>query len=413
MNATIENVTIAHRHLAAAVRSALLAVPKNHHKRILRNVRVTCHDGGAVGVYATDLDTRVVVEIGDTDAEAIAKTLVPAHVAAAIAKVKDVAAFAVHDGGIEAFGATMPTDDVSEFPRLNPSLDCPSAATVHMRMIRLIAEHVATAADEESSRYSLGGVLLERRPSVDPYTLHAVGTDGRRLHVASCRDDRSGGGELGAIVPVAAFEAFRRAVGFVAASLAGKGGRAAETMADTAYATIRVLPDDAERRAVGDYGAATAELRWAHCGVCVTVTTRTFDGRYPRWRDCCPIGATTMPPVYCPMPETAQQVKDAARVTTEQDKGVRLAGGRLSARGHDGASFDAPFVGTGAETAAALLDPRFWLAAIEGVAAVTSVPVPMHVIDAGKSAITFVGNGGLTPDVGEIGFTAIVMPIGQ
>lgn len=411
MTATMEAVTIASRHLAAAVRSAGLVIPKRHHRAILRNARVTLHDGDGVGVYATDLSISVAVTIGDVNADAVADALLPPHVASAVAKAKGDATVAIHDGVIEAFGASIPGGDATEFPLMAPWLEGSPAARLPMRMFRLMDEHVSAACDQETSRYSLGGVLIERRPKIDPYSVHAIGTDGRRMHVASCRDDRSGGGELGVIVPVDAITTFRRAVGFMAASLAGKGGRAAETLANSAYADIRFAADDDHQRAIGDYGAGTLELRWRQDGVCVTVTARTFAGRFPRWRDCIPADAFAVSPVYCPMPETERQVRDAARVTTEQAKAVRLAGGRITARGHDGASFDAAFVGTGGDSVTVGLDPRFWVAALDGVAAVTSVPVRMHVVDGGKTAVTFSGNGGLTPDVGEIGFTAVVMPI--
>lgn len=421
MNATMETVTIADSCLAAAVKAVGGIIPKRSQKPILTNVKLTATAAG-FHVYATDLETQVSVTIGDADGTPAGETLIPVNVVAAIGKaVKSAPSLTIGQGTVETLGMTSPTDNVLEYPIGETPIDDGFAAMIPFHFIRLVDDHVSCATDDESSRYALGGVLFERL-GVDE-TLRAVGTDGRRLHVMAVasggsvdypRDQRP---ETNGIVYPHAIRQFRKAVETVAAALAGKAGKAARQCADGGLVGIKVVNGSSATIGTGDNErtvplTTTLELSWAIGGASVRVTTRCIQGRFPRWRDCFPSEMFETLPVYMPMPAAADQVKAAARVTSEMAKGVQIVGGRLTARSAEHGTYDAPFVGDVPDGVKVHLDPRFWVDAAEGAAAVNAdgAAVRMHVRDA-TSGVGFEGDCGLTPAAGRIGFAAVVMPL--
>lgn len=421
MSATMETVTIADSRLAAAVKAVGGIIPKRSQKPILANAKLTATAAG-FHVYATDLETQVAVTIGDADGTPTGETLIPVNVVAAIGKaVKSAPSLTIGQGTVETLGMTSPTDDVLEYPIGETPIDDGFAAMIPFHFIRLVDEHVSCATDDESSRYALGGVLFERL-GVDE-TLRAVGTDGRRLHVMAVasggsvdypRDQRP---ETNAIVYPHAIRQFRKAVETVAAALAGKAGKAAQIYADGGRVGVKVV--NGESATIG-HGkdertvplTTTIEFSWCAPSVTVRVSTRCVQGRFPRWRDCFPAEAFETLPCYLPMPATVEQVKAAARVTSEMNNGVQLDGGRLTARSAEHGTYDAAFVGDVPDGTKIKLDPRFWIDAAEGAAAIhgDKRPVRMHVRDE-KSGATFEGGVGLNPNDGTIGFAAVVMPL--
>jgi hypothetical protein len=415
MNATMETVTIADSRLAAAVKAVGGIIPKRSQKPILTNAKLVATAGG-FHVYATDLETQVSVTVGDAEGSPTGETLIPANVVAAIGKaVKSAPSLTIGQGTVETLGMTSPTDDMLEYPIGETPIDDGFAAMIPFGFIRLVDDHVSCATDDESSRYALGGVLFERL-GVDE-TLRAVGTDGRRLHVMAVasggsvdypRDQRP---ETNAIVYPHAIRQFRKAVETVAAALAGKAGKAAQTYADGGRVGIKVVNSGGtDSRNVPL--TTTIEFSWCAPSVTVRVSTRCVQGRFPRWRDCFPAESFETLPCYLPMPATVDQVKAAARVTSEQSKGVHLDGGRLTARSAEHGTYDAAFVGDVPDGTKIKLDPRFWADAAEGAAAIhgDKRPVRMHVRDH-ESGATFEGGVGLNPTGDAIGFAAVVMPL--
>lgn len=421
MSTTTETVTIADHRLAAAVKAVGGIIPKRSQKPILTNAKLVATADG-FRVYATDLETCVSVTIGDAAGTPTGETLIPANVVAAIGKaVKSAPSITIGDGKVETLGMTSPTEDVAEYPSPATPIDDGFAAMIPFNFLRLVDEHVSCATDDESSRYALGGVLFERFGTDE--TLRAVGTDGRRLHVMAVasggsvdypRDQRP---ETNAIVYPHAIRQFRKAVETVAAVLAGKAGKAAQRYADGHRVGVKVV--NGESATIG-HGkdkrtiplTTTIELSWCADSATVRMTARCVMGRFPRWRDCFPAEAFETLPCYLPMPATVEQVKAAARVTSEMSKGVKLDGGRLSARSAEHGTYDAAFVGDVPDGTRVTLDPRYWVDAADGTAAVQDdgTAVRMHVRD-GQSGVTFVGGPGLSPSGNTIGFAAVVMPL--
>jgi DNA polymerase-3 subunit beta len=381
--------------LAAAVKAVSAVIPgKRCPKPVLHNLRLRGMATGGIEAYASDLETAVIVRVGDCDGETVAETLVPAETAKAIAKAKGEVSITPNGETIETLGARIPVEDSMEYPAAPETIDTGFAAWLPFEAIRRMDDHITPATDNESSRYALGGILLERRDG--ERLVRAVGTDGRRLHVLTVNDGGSDEGPLAVIVYPSAVRLFRKAV----QAMAGKGGKAAAAFADGASVGVRT-------RAYPT-GGTEVEFSWAVDGCHVRAVTRVIEGRFPRWRDCFPSTAFEPAPVMIPMPAGREQIVAAARFQSEHSKGVKFAAGRLSAKSADTGEYDAAFVGTMPEHVKVKLDPAFLLDMIDGATDGRDA-VGLHVWDE-KSAASVQSGGGLEPN-GTIGFAAVLMPL--
>jgi len=390
---------IAHDKIPAAVKAVSAAIPRKTPKPILRNIRARATDRGGVEIYATDLETSLVVSLGDMDGETVATTLVPVDMAAAIGKAKGTVSIVPGGGVVESLGARSPAEDAMEYPRPPEVFDCGFAAWVPFGFVRAADEGVACATDLESSRYALGGILLERRGA----TVHAVGTDGRRLHVVSVDDGGADKADFAAIVYPRAVRLFCTAVQAMAAGIVGKGGRAAAAYCGGASVGIRVRGDD-------------VELSWVAADCHVRMVTRAVQGRFPRWRDCIPVVPFDPSPIIVPMPAGREQIVTASRFQDAMSRGVQFNGtgktATLSAQSSERGEYSAPFVGRVPEGVKIKLDPAYLLDMIDAAVAVggrDAVPLYAHPHDQ-KSGVTVKVNGGIDP-IDGVGFAAIVMPL--
>ena len=80
----------------------------------------------------------------------------------------------------------LPTSDPKEYPQHKPDEFAPIAHLPGDQFVRLMRS-VKCATDTDSSRYALGGVLLEFRGGI----LSMVSTDGRRLHASEAEIDQA------------------------------------------------------------------------------------------------------------------------------------------------------------------------------------------------------------------------------
>jgi DNA polymerase-3 subunit beta len=181
-------------------------------------------------------------------------------------------------------------------------------------LVRELVRRTVFATDNESSRYALGGVLVELTPA----GVIAVGTDGRRLATMEGPAKSQGGAppDVQPIVPARAMQLIERCL---------------------AAADAPVL-----------VAARTAEILVKTAGT--TISARLVEGRFPRWRDV--------------FPERPEAVRQAAIVTSEQSKGVDFAfeSGQLVLAGRSAESGESrvelPIDHAGA-TVRIKLDPRF------------------------------------------------------
>lgn len=284
--------TIPATELAAALRAVAPAVSPRH--ATLSHVRV-----GST-IEATNGDMRITVDVGAWDEP----VLIP-H-----ARLEQIVRTVHGDVQIErgptsvtitaARGRwTLPTADALEWP------PAPSAAAprplCHLpadQFARSVAA-VIDAADSESSRYALGGVLIAHK---GPHVAF-VATDGRRLHLATADIDQATD-DAQVIVPRAAMA--------VLARMADGAGDDGVQLSISGADIVAEFPD-------------------------VTVWARLLDGRFPSWLDVVPAHVRPRfgsdddtyqePPAHAEISagELLAAVRQAAIVTSEQSRGVEFS----------------------------------------------------------------------------------------
>ena len=304
--------------LAAALADVLRAVPQRGPKPILSNVRLG--DGLLTG---TDLEVRIDREI-DYHGDAV---LLPGHRLAAILKAATGEKVTLTPKGTSvtvqcgAGSWTLPTENAAEFPLWDAG-DLKAVCRLPADQFARAAKATVYATDSESSRYALGGVLIEVKDGNPTW----VATDGRRLSLVETETDQAVD-DSQTIVPA-------RVLAIVSGMATGDGSVQIE--------------------------ANGKEVRFSLDGS--TVTGRLVDGRYPRWRDV--VGQPEGEASVLAVADLLQAVHSAAIVTSEQSKGIDLrwtAGavvlsGRSSEYGESTVSCDLVTPGS---TSSTKVDPRF------------------------------------------------------
>lgn len=362
MTTTETMLRIAHDNLAAAVGAAVKFCPGARCPRpVLQTVLVRCDDDGTTAT-ATDLDHRVVVRLPGGEGRGVA--LVPAAAAKSMAK-SGSGCVEFCDATVSAGGITAPMDDPMEYP-CHTLLQLPAAAVLRFDVIEMIAKAVAPATDDESSRYALGGILLEDESG----RVVAVGTDGRRLHVLDAPSACEIEGTVSVIAAPRLFAGFVQAVRAVARAVTGLAGRRLDAALDASTVEIR--------RAAAEH---CVELRWSCDGAMVSVQGREIEGRFPRWRDVFPAGCMGgAGTITMPVKAGTTQMQAARRVVTDSRPGVQFAGGVVTAGSEVAGTFTAPVAGT--MTGPSIkLDPAFVIDALAAVAAVGGETAAFNVHD--------------------------------
>ena len=311
---TMDKATLLHA-VSAAARATVGAKSS---KPILQNVRIG--DGLVTG---TDLELRIDVAI----AEHCEPFLVPAERLLAILRSSSADEVELTAGktsvavrcGLGSW--TLPTEDPLEYPTWEPA-DLAAVARLPADQFARAAKATVYATDNESSRYALGGVLLEVKGG-DPTF---VATDGRRMAIVETETDQAVD-DRQVIVPARVIMA--------ASGMAGGDG------------SVQIE-------------ANASEVRFEMDGV--TVTGRLTEGRFPAWRDA--LGKPEGDAATMDVKELLAAVRSAAIVTSEQSKGVSLdwtsdtlvISGRSSEYGESIVQCPVLAAGTCSKTK---LDPRF------------------------------------------------------
>jgi len=333
--------------LLAALQSAAAVVPARSPKPVLTNVKLEAARECTV-ISATDLEVGIRIDLDGVEVLAPGAVLLPSgRLAAIVRESPPGTVFEIHtDGTASVVKAPrsefrLPAEDPLEFPSVAtfPTEACFEVATP---LVRELVRRTVFATDSESSRYALGGVLVEFTPE----GVIAVGTDGRRLAKMQGPARIQGGTAAAAqpIVPARAMQLIERCLG---------------------GADQPVL-----------IAARPAEILVKTAGT--TISARLVDGRFPRWRD-----------VFPERPEAAKvqiisgpllaAVRQAAIVTSEQSKGVDFSfePGQLVLMGRSAESGESrvelPIDHAGA-TVRIKLDPRFvvdFLRVLDGAVNVT------------------------------------------
>ncbi len=367
---TATGTTLTTQTLRAALAVVLRAVPTRGTKPIMQNVRLG--DGLLTG---SDLEIRIDREI-DYHGEPM---LLPAHRLSAIlrAATGDEVYLTSKDSTVTvrcgAGSWTLPTEDVAEYPVWEPE-DLKALCRLPADQFGRAAKATTYAADSESSRYSLGGVLLDVTPTDDGSMQHWVATDGRRLACVETESDQA-----------------------VDASETIVPGRLMAAVASLATGDGLVEID-----------ANTKEIRFIIKGAkpetprC-TVTGRLLEGSFPRWRDV--VGEPEGKPSVIDCVELLQAVNAAAIVTSEQSKGVTLnwTSGTLVLAGRSSEYGESlchcPTIAAGT-TASTRLDPTYMAQFLSHLPADEEPHVSLYVKDAESRVLLKCGT-----------YTGVIMPL--
>jgi DNA polymerase-3 subunit beta len=325
-------VTCDREPLLSAFQTAAAVVPSRSPKPILQNIKLEVSESGAI-LLATDLEIGIRIHVPGIQIDVPGSAILPLSRFGSILRESNDDTLRLEADG----QATIVRGERSEFklPAENPQ-EFPSVADftetayheLPARALRETIRRTIFATDNESSRYALGGVLLEMGPD----KITAVGTDGRRLAKMEVPARSQGGHQSGdnmTIVPTKAMQLIER------------------TLSD----------GDAEIQI-----AARANEILVR-GPRATIYSRLVEGRFPKWRDVFPQRAgtakidLTVGPLY-------SAVRQAAIVTSEESRGVDfnfesgtlVLSGRVAEVGQSRVelpiAYDGPAV-------AIMLDPRY------------------------------------------------------
>lgn len=284
-------ITCQRDSLTQAFALAASIAPARSPKEILQNVKVTAA-GGRLTLTATDMEVGIRLELEDgVEIETEGTALLPVQRTMAI--LRESSDEQIHletdDSGIRVKGSRskyrLPGNNPDEFPAV-AGFDEDKYHVLATRLFREMVKRTVFATDPESSRYALGGVLLELEES----TVTAVGTDGRRLARMEGTGESIGGHHTtgsSTIVPTRAIQLMERA-------LSDKD----ETV-DVAARNNDLL------------------LRTSRA----TIYSRLVEGRYPNWRQVLPKRENaiqldmTVGPLFAAL-------RQAAIVTDQESRGI-------------------------------------------------------------------------------------------
>lgn len=295
-------VTCNREKLLSAFQTAAAVAPSRSPKPILQNVKFEI-SGDTPMLIATDLEVGVRVVVAGVDVHTPGSAVLPVGRFGSILRESsdDVLQLEADPQGSVVRGSRsefkLPGENPAEFPSVagfneEKYIELPS------RVLHELIRRTLFATDNESSRYALGGVLLE----MSEHQIIAVGTDGRRL---------------------AKMEAAVKSVGG-----AGASDQPTIVPAKALQLIDRTLSDDANVQVAARQNDILIRTSRA------TIYSRLVEGRFPKWRDVFPRRPDATR-IDLPVGPFFSAVRQAAIVTSEESKGVdfSFAGGTLTLTG--------------------------------------------------------------------------------
>ncbi|MEM9587289.1 MAG: DNA polymerase III subunit beta [Planctomycetota bacterium] len=209
-------ITCQRESLTNAFGLAAGIAPQRSPKEILQNVKFTA-SGDKLVLTATDMEVGIRLELDEgVEIENEGTALMPVQrINAILRECNDESlTFETTDSGITVSGAQsrfqIPSGNPDEFPAVE-GFEESKYHVIPTRLFREMVKRTVFATDAESSRYALGGVLLEMTES----DVLAVGTDGRRLARMAGKGESVGEHKTvgtNTIVPTRAMQLMERAV---------------------------------------------------------------------------------------------------------------------------------------------------------------------------------------------------------
>jgi DNA polymerase III subunit beta len=367
-------VTCEREKLLHAFQTAASVAPTRSPKPILQNLKLEVSQDKAM-LMGTDLEVGIRMEVPGICVEAPGTLILPISRFLSILRESSDEKLNVESDGRKTLvrGARsefqLPSENPDEFPVI-VAFEEEKYHEMPARLFREVVRRTVFATDNESSRYALGGVLMEMTP--DKVT--AVATDGRRLARQECPATAVAEHQTGdrtTIIPSRAMQLLDRALGD------------SEDNIQLAARENDVL---------------------ARCGR-TTIYSRLVEGRFPKWRDVFPRRENTIKVQLTVGPFWAA-VRQAAIVTSEERRGVGFTFGdcKLTLAAH-GAEYgeshvEMPIAYDGAEVPITL-DPRYlndFLRVLEPDANLT-----LELRDAESAAVIY----------SEDGYAYVIMPLAR
>lgn len=273
----------------AAMQLVSAVVPTRTPKDILKNVKLIAVDG-TVTLIATDQEIGIRYEVPGVEADTGGEILLPtSRVISILRELQDdgVTIEATSDQIKISSGTSefkLASEDAAEFPPV-ASFDGDEWYTVPGKSLKEMIRRTAFATDVESTRYALGGVLME----IEAAKMTLAATDSRRLAVVESPVTANGGvkpPETNPVVPTKAMTLVERTISDD------------ETGVDISVRDNEVL------------------IRSGRA----TIYSRLVEGRFPRYADVIPKTSTEKVDLVTAPFHGA--IRQAQIVTNEESRGV-------------------------------------------------------------------------------------------
>ena len=272
-----------------AFQTAASAVPARTPKDVLRNVYMHLGSTG-VELVGTDQEVAIRYQVDGVTSTSTGEALLPTGRVSSILRELPDGQFEIivdeQSLTIKASGSQfrLSSEDPRDFPPV-PEFDVADYFRIPSTVFRQIIRRTSFATDVESTRYALGGLLLE----FDDGRVTVAATDSRRLAVATALCETEGSPkapEKTTVVPTRAMALLERSI---------------DSSAE--FVDIAVRENDVLMRT----------------GRCV-IYSRLVEGRFPKYRDVIPSSsAVTVPLTAAPFHAAVRQ---AQIVTDEESRGV-------------------------------------------------------------------------------------------
>jgi DNA polymerase-3 subunit beta len=275
--------------LASAFQTVSGVVPTRTPKPVLQNVKLLASLGEAT-LMGTDQEVGIRCKLTDVDVQRGGEVLLPTNRVLAMLRelhgdgvVMEASEQRVTIKGDQA-EFTLPVEDPAEYPTV-AEFAGEDYFVVPAGLFKQMIKRTAFATDPESTRYALGGVLMD----LSGDSLSLVATDTRRLALSEGKCSKKGNATAGMAAPVIP----TKALSLIERSVTD----------DAAEVRFVIKTNDV---LIGIGGS--------------TIYSRLVEGRYPRYRDVIPTGGKvkielTAGPFY-------SAVRQAQIVTSEESRGV-------------------------------------------------------------------------------------------
>jgi DNA polymerase-3 subunit beta len=282
-------ITCSRGALATAFQTVSGVVPTRTPRAILQNAKLEVAKGQVV-LIGTDQEVGIRYRLSEADVEAAGEVLLPTNRVLSILREMqgDSVRIETTDSGTVIRGERaqykLGAENSAEFPSV-AEFDEKNSVSVGAGVLRQMIRRTVFATDTESTRYALGGVLVE----IKGETITMAATDTRRLAVVRGLCAASGNGALENAVPVVP----SKALALIEKALADDN--------ETVNVAIRN----------NDVLVKTAVA---------TIYSRLVEGRFPRYQDVIPLSSTTT--VELVVGPFYSAVRQAQIVTSEESRGV-------------------------------------------------------------------------------------------